>query len=60
MNSQSLPKWSEAARQLVLVQPSSAAAKRVFSLLNASFSEQQQQSLNDYVETSVMLQYNQR
>ena len=58
LNSGSLPKWSSAARKILLVQPSSAAAERVFSLLKASFSEQQQHSLNDYVETSVMLQYN--
>ena len=55
VNAQSLPKWSAAARQVFLIQPSSAAAERVFSLLYASFSEQQQHSLNDYVETSIML-----
>ena len=32
-----LPKWSRAARQILLVQPSSAAAERVFSILNSSF-----------------------
>ena len=35
-----------------------AASERVFSLLNAFFSDQQQSSLQDYVETSIMLQYN--
>ena len=31
---------------------------RLLSLLNSSFSEQQESSLQDYVETSIMLQYN--
>ena len=42
---------------ILLVQPSSAAAERVFSLLQNSFT-QRQFSLEDYIETSIMLQYN--
>ena len=42
----------------VLLQPSSAAAERVFSLLSNSFKENQQNALEDYISTSVMLQYN--
>ena len=42
----------------LLVQPSSAAAERVFSLLQNSFSQRQSSSLEDYIETSLMLQYN--
>ena len=45
---------------IVLVQPSSAAAERVFSMLNSSFSEQQESSLEDYQQLAVMLQYNYR
>ena len=41
----------------LLIQPSSAAAERVFSLLN-SFKENQARALEDYIETSIMLQYN--
>ena len=41
----------------LLVQPSSAAAERVFSILQR-FTAQQQSSLEDYLELSVMLQYN--
>ena len=52
--------WSSAAKQIFLVQPSSAASERVFSLLKASFKDQQESSLQDYVETSLMLQYNKR
>ena len=55
-----LPKWSRAARQVVLVQPSSAAAERVFSILKSSFGDQQTQALEDYIEASVQLQYNHR
>jgi len=53
-----LSKWSAAARQILLEQPSSAATVRVFSILNNSFGEQQQLSLQDYIEASVQLQYN--
>ena len=35
-----------------------AASERVFSLLKASFSDQQELTLQDYVEASLMLQYN--
>ena len=53
-----LPNWSSAARKVALVQPSSAAAERVFSILNSTFGAQQEQSLQDYIESSLMLQYN--
>ena len=55
-----LPVWSRAARQVLLVQPSSAASERVFSLLQNSFGERQHSSLQDYIEASLMLQYNKR
>ena len=35
-----LPSWSAAVEKLVLVQPSSAAAERVFSLLVTMFGDQ--------------------
>ena len=44
-------------RLVLLVQPSSAVAERVFSILQ-QFIAQQQSSLEDYLELSVMLQYN--
>ena len=59
-HSADLPHWSTAAADVLLVQPSSAAAERVFSLLKASFGLQQDASLNDYIQTSFMLQYNYR
>ena len=58
LNASALPNWSEAAKRVLLLQPSSAAAERVFSLLNSSFGNQQDNSLQDYIESSVMLQYN--
>ena len=40
-----LPAWAEAAKKVLLVQPSSAAAERIFSLLKCSFGEQQLSAL---------------
>ena len=37
---------------------SSAAAERVFSLLSNSFGARQESSLEDYIQASIMLQYN--
>ena len=54
----SLPYWTGAFRKVLLVKPSSAAAERVFSLLKATFSDQQDSALQDYLESSIMLQYN--
>ena len=48
LNTISLPRWSAAVRRALLVQPSSAAAERVFSLLKLSFGGQQDNSLQDY------------
>ena len=53
-----LPQWSKCCKMLLLIQPSSAAAERVFSILTNSFNYRQEGSLRDYIETSVMLQYN--
>jgi hypothetical protein len=59
-NAEDLPSWSKAVCKVALVQPSSAAAERVFSLLQCSFGPQQDLSLQDYIECSLMLQYNKR
>ena len=59
-HSAELPHRSAAVRDVILVQPSSAAAERIFSLLKASFNPQQDTSLQDFVESSLKLQYNQR
>jgi hypothetical protein len=52
-----LPMWARSFRKIALNQPSSAAAERVFSML---FGKQQEQSLEDYIQLSLMLQYNYR
>jgi hypothetical protein len=53
-----IPAWASAAQKVLLVQPSSVTAERAFSLLANSFSDQQCNSLEDYVKTSLMLQFN--
>ena len=55
---QELPHWCAAFKLVLVVQPSSAAAERVFSLLQNSFNQGQSSSLEDYTETLIMLQYN--
>ena len=45
---------------VLLVQPSSAASERVFSILSASFNDQPESTLSEYLQASVMLQYNKR
>jgi hypothetical protein len=52
--------WWEAASLVVLVQPSSAAAERVFSLLKNFWSVQQTSSLSDAIRASLFLAYNKR
>lgn len=53
-----LPGWASAAKKVPLTQPSSAAAERVFLLLKSAFGEQQDNSLQDYIEAFLLLRYN--
>ena len=53
-----LPNRSSACKVSLLIQPSSATAEQVSSLLSNSFGDIQSSSMEDYVETSVLLQYN--
>ena len=53
-----LPNWSSSCKVALLLQPSSAAAERFFSILTNSFSNRQASSREDYIEISIMLQYN--
>ena len=55
-----LPTWAECVKMVVCIQPSSAAAERVFFLLQSTFGDQQGLALQDYIETSLMCQYNKR
>ena len=52
-----LPTLSKACKTALHIQPSSAAVGRVFSLLNNSFKENQARAFEDYIETSIMLQF---
>ena len=54
----SLPHWSQLAFIVALFQPSSAAAERVFSMMEAQFDDTQSNALEDYRAASVMLRYN--
>ena len=56
-HSADIPMWARLFRKIALIHPSSAAAERVFSLLQSSFGKQQEQSLEDYIQLSVMMQY---
>jgi squalene cyclase len=42
-----LPCWSTAVKKIMLVQPSSAPAERVFSLLQNAFNKQQDATLEE-------------
>lgn len=47
-------------QKLVLVQPPSATAERVFSLLTTMVGDQQDEALEDYVETALILRVKDR
>ena len=50
-HSDELPHWSSAAKMV-------GAVERVFSIQTNTFGIQQDHSLQDYIEASLMLQYN--
>jgi hypothetical protein len=57
-----LPKWYEVTKILVLMQPSSAAAERVFSLLQAFFAAggRRGHALYDLILSTMQLRYHKR
>ncbi len=55
-----LPTWASVAQTVALYQVSSAAIERVFSLLTGMFTPQQAAAKADYIESAVMMKYNQR
>lgn len=57
-HSKEIPSWASACNQILLLQPSSAASERVFSLLQNSSNNRQERALEDYIKTSLILQYN--
>ena len=52
--------WASAVKKVLLVQPSSGAAERVFSIFNSSFNDQQEHALVDSLQANVMTQYKKR
>ena len=50
--------WNMVFKLVLFVQSSSATAEWVLPLLQNSFNQKQSSSLEDYIETSIMLQYN--
>ena len=59
-NAAEIPSWASAVKKITLVQTSSAAAERVFSLLVTMFGDKQQDALEDYIEAALMLRVNNR
>jgi len=57
LNATVLPDWSSVVKKILVIQPSSAAAERMFSLLNTGFGDLQESSLKDFIEASIMLRY---
>ncbi|KAL1526815.1 hypothetical protein AB1Y20_015507 [Prymnesium parvum] len=54
------PAWASAARVVFAFTPNSAAAERVFSLLNSMYTKNQIASLADGIQAAIMLKYNKR
>lgn len=52
------PHWKMLFNVAALLQPSSAGAERVFSMIRWMFGDRQEHALEDYKETSVRLRYN--
>ena len=57
-NCKTFPAWALAARIVFAISPNSASCERVFALLKNLFGEEQSLSLADYVQASLMLNYN--
>jgi hypothetical protein len=53
-----LPSWSRLAFIVALVSPSSATVERVFSMLRSLINDQQESALEDFVESSLTIRYN--
>jgi len=55
-----VPAFFQVLRVVLLHSPNNCACERAFSIVNDSFRKDQKAALEDYVELSVMLQYNNR
>lgn len=52
--------WLKLVRLIATVQPASAAAERVFSIMGNSFGDKQTRALGDYIGSTCQLQFNGR
>ena len=52
-----LPRWYGVAKEVALIQPSSAFMERVFSILRACMDERQESSFSDRIAASALLKY---
>ena len=57
-NRMKLPFWYNVAKDVALIQPSSAFIERVFSILRACVDERQESCYSDRIRASVLLKYN--
>ena len=59
-NSSKVPSWAYVLRAVLTNSPNSIPPERVFSILNDSFDDDQDNALADYIELSLQLQYDGR
>jgi len=57
-NGTKFPAWRAAAKKIFTIAPTSAAAERVFSLLNGAVSDRQEGLLDDHLEAMLLLRFN--
>ena len=55
-----MPAWYNVAKDVALIQPSSAFMERVFSILCSYMDERQEQCYSDRIAASALLKYNRR
>lgn len=53
-----MSEWRKAARIVFTMSPNSASCERVFSLLDAMYGAQRENTLADHIQASLMLRYN--
>ena len=53
-----LPFWYDVAKDIALIQPSSAFMERMFSILRASLDEKQETCYSERIRASALLKYN--
>ena len=57
-NRMRIPHWYSVAKDMTLMQPSSAFMERVFSILRACMDERQESNYSDRIASSALLKYN--